>query len=68
MNFNYMILVAVLALPACAAVDTAAAGVKRYCDAFTWPERQAIRARINEQVAPHKIAIDCAGGGNARSL
>ena len=60
-----LILIAVLALPACAAVDTAAAGVKRYCSAFTYQERAVIRERINEQVAPHKIAIDCAGGSNA---
>lgn len=65
MNLKPMILIAVLALPACAAIDTAAAGVKRYCDAFTWPERAVIRERVNLQVAPHKIVIDCAGGGNA---
>jgi hypothetical protein len=60
MNLKPLILIAVLTLPACAAVDTAASGVKRYCAAFTWQERQVIRERVNEQVAPHRIAIDCA--------
>ena len=65
MNLKPLILIAVLTLPACAAVDTAAAGVRRYCDAFTYQERLVIRDRINEQVAPHKVAVECAGGSNA---
>jgi hypothetical protein len=56
-----VILAALIILPGCAAVDTAAAGVKRYCAAFTYQERAVIRDRVNEQVAPHRIVIDCAG-------
>lgn len=58
---------ALLALPGCASIDMAADGVKRYCAAFTYQERAVIRERVNLQVAPHRVAIDCAGGSNALS-
>jgi len=60
MNIKPLLLLAAM-LPACASIDTAADGVKRYCAAFTWPERMAIRERVNEKVYPHKVVIDCAG-------
>lgn len=66
MDLKPMILIAVLALPACATVDTAAAGIKRYCASFTWPERAAIRERVNAQIDPHKVAITCGGDDAVR--
>jgi hypothetical protein len=62
MNLRPLTLLAALMLvTGCASIDTAAEGVKRYCSAFTWPERMAIRERVNEKVYPHKVVIDCAG-------
>lgn len=55
-------IVALLALSGCASIDMAADGVRRYCAAFTYQERAVVRERVNEQVAPHRVAIDCAGG------
>jgi uncharacterized protein YceK len=51
-----------LTLTGCASIDMATEGVKRYCAALSWPERMAIRERVNAQVYPHKVVIDCAGG------
>lgn len=56
-----LLCLALVTLPGCASIDTAVEGVKRYCSAFTWPERMAIRERVNEKVAPHEIVIDCEG-------
>ncbi len=56
-----ILLAALLILPGCASIDLAADGIKRYCAAFTYQERAVIRDRVNEQVAPHRVAIDCAG-------
>lgn len=59
------IIAILISMTGCATVDMAAEGINRYCAAFTWQERAVIRERVNEQVAPHRVAIDCAGSGNA---
>ncbi|MGL6245658.1 hypothetical protein [Pseudomonas sp.] len=56
-----------LLLAGCSTVDLAADGITHYCAATTWQERAAIRARVNERVAPHRVVIDCAGGDDAVS-
>ena len=57
-----VILATLMLMTGCASIDMAADGIKRYCAALTWPERMAIRDRVNAEVYPHRVAIDCAGG------
>ena len=60
------VLLLVLLLSGCGAEDVAkvtASGVNRYCGTFTEAERGAIRVRVAELVAPHKVIVDCDGDG-----